>query len=201
MQEQILAPFLAWVDAHQGWAAPVVFMLAFLESLPLVGFFIPGSALLLGLGVLVAAGALPAGPVVLAAMLGAALGDSSGYWLARWLGPGLVRRYLPQRWRRLYARAVLGFRRWGWWAVFVSRFFAPLRAFVPVVAGLSQMGHGRFQSANIPSAILWAPLVLMPGLLLGPVAEAFRGHALPVLAALLAMGLAALYLRRRLVRP
>ncbi|EHM02780.1 SNARE-like domain protein [Acetobacteraceae bacterium AT-5844] len=175
MEEYLLAPFLAWVESHQGWAALAVFLLAFLESLPFIGFFVPGSALLIGVGLLVATGALPALPVVLAGMIGAALGDSSGYFLARWLGPSLLRRHLPSRWRRPYGRAVLWFRRWGWWAVFISRFFAPLRAFIPVVAGFSQMTHGRFQSANLLSAVIWAPLVLSPSYVLSWFAELPRG--------------------------
>lgn len=198
MQEHLL-PALAWIEARQDWAAAVVFLLAFLESLPLLGFFIPGSALLLGVGALVAADVLPALPVLVAAMLGAALGDTSGYLLARWLGPGLVRRHLPGRWRRTYARSVLGFRRWGWWAVFISRFFAPLRAFIPVVAGLSAMSPWRFQSANIPSALIWAPLILLPGQAASwwsAASPAWR-EAAPLSAGLLAAGTLALLIHRR----
>lgn len=182
MQERIIGPFLAWIATHQDWAGPVAFLLAFAESLPLVGFFIPGSALLFGAGVLIVSDALPAWPVLAGAALGAALGDTSGYLLARWWGPELVRRHLPRRYWRLYARARLGFRRWGLWAVFLSRFFAPLRAFIPVVAGLSGMGQGRFQIANIPSAILWAPLLLMPGQAVGWATGLFREEGRPIVA-------------------
>ncbi|ONG54707.1 DedA family protein [Pseudoroseomonas deserti] len=169
---------LAWVEAHAAWAPAAVFALAFAESLPLLGFFVPGSAILLGVGVLIALDALPVLPVMLAAMAGAALGDSSGFLLVRWLGRGAARRCLPARGRRLQARSVLIFRRWGWWAVFLSRFFAPLRAFVPVIAGLSGMSMARFQSANIPSAILWAPVVLLPGQIAAWAAGALDGPAL-----------------------
>ncbi|MBE9605660.1 DedA family protein [Acetobacteraceae bacterium H6797] len=167
MQERFLPAFLAWVEAYQDWAGIAVFLLAFTESLPIIGFVIPGSALIFGAGLLVAAETLPATPVLIGACLGAALGDTTGYLMARSLGGPIVRRCLPKRYRRLYARALLGFRRWGWWAVFGSRFFAPLRAFVPVVAGLSGMSHARFQSANIPSALVWAPIILLPGPLFG----------------------------------
>ncbi|MFC7556587.1 DedA family protein [Pseudoroseomonas wenyumeiae] len=116
---------------------------------------------------LIVSGTLPAWQVLLGAGLGAALGDSTGYIMARRWGPGMVRRRLPRRYRRLYARARIGFRRWGLWAVFLSRFFAPLRAFIPVVAGLSGMRHWHFQLANISSAMVWAPLLLMPGRVAG----------------------------------
>lgn len=194
MQEKIIGPFLTWTAAHQDWAGPVAFLLAFTESLPLVGLVIPGSALLFAAGVLIVSEALPAWPVVLGAGLGAALGDSTGYVIARRWGPAMVRRHLPRGQWRLYARARLGFRRWGLWAVFLSRFFAPLRAFIPVVAGLSGMRHGRFQLANIPSALLWAPLLLMPGQAIGWATGLFRreeGWPIAVLAGLGVAGMAA----------
>lgn len=202
MQNRFLGAILAWIEAHQDWAGPVIFLLAFVESLPLVGLVIPGSALIFGAGLLIASGSLPILPVLVAAALGAALGDTTGYLLARRQGRALVRRHLPRRYRRLYARSLVGFRRWGWWAVFASRFFAPLRAFIPVVAGLSGMRHGRFQSANLPSALLWAPLILMPGQALAWMLGLLPPLRLELLAAVAALGLAgALLLRRRMRRP
>ncbi|MFC7609241.1 DedA family protein [Teichococcus aestuarii] len=127
---------------------------------------------------------------MLGAGLGAALGDSTGYVIARRWGPAMVRRHLPRGQWRLYARARLGFRRWGLWAVFLSRFFAPLRAFIPVVAGLSGMRHGRFQLANIPSALLWAPLLLMPGQAIGWATGLFRREEGWPIAALAGLGVA-----------
>ncbi|EFH13558.1 DedA family protein, partial [Teichococcus cervicalis] len=190
MQNRFLGAILAWIEAHQDWAGPVIFLLAFVESLPLVGLVIPGSALIFGAGLLIASGSLPILPVLVAAALGAALGDTTGYLLARRQGRALVRRHLPRRYRRLYARSLVGFRRWGWWAVFASRFFAPLRAFIPVVAGLSGMRHGRFQSANLPSALLWAPLILMPGQALAWMLGLLPPLRLELLAAVAALGLA-----------
>jgi membrane protein DedA with SNARE-associated domain len=202
VQEHLVAPFLNWAEAHSAWAPAIVFLLAFIESLPVIGLAVPGTALLLGIGMLIALDLLPALPTVLAAIVGAALGDSFGYAVARRMGPRLVRRYLPVRWRRAYARALLMFRRWGWWAVFASRFFAPLRAFVPVIAGLSAMTALRFQTANVTSAVIWALLLLMPALLAEWAATLLpRNVDVAWLAAgglaLLASGLFAAWWRRR----
>jgi len=54
------------------------------------------------------------------------------------------------------------FRRWGGGSRVIGRFFGPLRAFVPLAAGLADMSLVTFQIVNITSALLWATGVLAP---------------------------------------
>jgi membrane protein DedA with SNARE-associated domain len=55
------------------------------------------------------------------------------------------------------------FKRWGAWAIVIGRFLGPLRASVPIVAGITEMPRLRFQVANWTSAFLWAAVLLAPG--------------------------------------
>ena len=55
------------------------------------------------------------------------------------------------------------FARWGVLGVFLGRFLGPLRATVPLVAGMGGMPVWRFQIANVTSAVLWAAGLLVPG--------------------------------------
>jgi membrane protein DedA with SNARE-associated domain len=41
----------------------------------------------------------------------------------------------------------------------------PVRAFVPLIAGITAMPASRFQVANIGSALVWVPVMLAPGYL------------------------------------
>jgi membrane protein DedA with SNARE-associated domain len=59
------------------------------------------------------------------------------------------------------------FRRWGWIAVVVGRFSGPLRATVPLAAGITRMPQLPFQLANFGSAFLWAAALMLPGTYLG----------------------------------
>jgi membrane protein DedA with SNARE-associated domain len=52
------------------------------------------------------------------------------------------------------ARGVVFFKRWGMLAVIVGRFFRPLRAAVPIPAGLCGMPWLKFQIANVVSAVI-----------------------------------------------
>jgi membrane protein DedA with SNARE-associated domain len=54
-------------------------------------------------------------------------------------------------------------KRWGVLAIFIGRFFGPLRASVPLVAGIFQMPFLQFQVANFTSAFIWAGVLLTMG--------------------------------------
>jgi membrane protein DedA with SNARE-associated domain len=155
--------FESWIAASAGWAPVAVFVITFLESLPGISLLVPATAMLMMVGALLGAGTIDPAPVVIAAIGGAIIGDAIGFWVSRALGPQVVRRWLPRSQRRAYARALLLFRRWGWAAVFVGRFLGPVRAVAPLMAGVARMREHRFQTANIASAIVWAPTMLLPG--------------------------------------
>ncbi|MGK7869022.1 DedA family protein [Falsiroseomonas sp. E2-1-a20] len=197
--DHLIVPLIAWVEAHAAWAPAFAFAIAFIESVPLIGIFLPGSALLLGVGLLIGSGVLPPGPILAATFAGAVVGDALGFWLCRWLGPAFVRRHLPRQYRRMYARGVLAFRRWGVWAVFIARFISPLRAVAPIIAGVTRMRQWHFQVANVTSAVVWAPLLLMPGAAAGWIATVLGDRADPLLLVLLAVAALGAWLSLRAV--
>ena len=73
------------------------------------------------------------------------------------------------------------FEKYGGKSVAFGRFVGPMRAVIPLVAGMMGMPTGRFLAANILSAIVWAPVYLLPGIVFGAslelAAEAQRMHA------------------------
>lgn len=67
---------LEFVRQHPNWAALVVFLLPFGESLPFASVFLPFSAMLVGIGTIIgAADPIVFWMIVVAAAIGAALGD------------------------------------------------------------------------------------------------------------------------------
>ena len=54
-------------------------------------------------------------------------------------------------------------KKWGVLGIFIARFSGPLRASVPLVAGIFEMPYWRFQFANFASAFLWAAVLLLLG--------------------------------------
>jgi membrane protein DedA with SNARE-associated domain len=157
---QSLAEFIA---RHSGWAGLVLGVITLLESLVLIGAFIPATALMVMAGGLIAAGVLDPVQVVFWCVAGAVIGDAISFELGRRLGPRALRHPMFATHRRKVARTRLFNRRYGAASIFIGRFFGPLRAFVPLVAGLLQMRRRTFQLANVLSAIIWVLVILAPG--------------------------------------
>ena len=48
-------------------------------------------------------------------------------------------------------------------SIFLCRFMGPVRAFVPLIAGMTSMNQVKFQLANFFSAVVWVPVMIAPG--------------------------------------
>jgi membrane protein DedA with SNARE-associated domain len=154
---------LAFVKAHEAWAPLVVAVLAFAESLAFVSLLVPATVILLGLGALIATAGLDFWPLWAAAAVGAILGDWLSFWLGQKFGPGIGQLWPLNRHPTLIPRGQAFCAKWGIAGVFFGRFLGPLRAAVPLVAGICAMPLLRFQAANIASGLVWAGGVLAPG--------------------------------------
>jgi membrane protein DedA with SNARE-associated domain len=158
-----------FVRVHQVWAGPVTFALAFGESLAFISLLIPAWAALVGIGVLISSGNLNFWPVWVAGSLGAAFGDWLSYWIGVKLGPPVAHIWPLSRHPELLPRGEVFVKRWGVLAIFIGRFFGPLRASVPLVAGIFRMPWWQFQIANFSSAFVWAAVLLTLGDAVGKV--------------------------------
>lgn len=145
------------------WAPPIVFALAFAESLAFVSLLIPAWGALVALGALVGSSGLSFWPIWIAGSLGAAFGD----WLSYWIGLKLeyrVQHIWPlSRHPDLIPRGEAFMKTWGVAGIFIGRFFGPLRAAVPLIAGIFEMPFWLFQIANFSSAFVWAAVLLTLG--------------------------------------
>ena len=119
---------LHWMHDNQTAAVVAVFALSFAESFAFVSLLVPATSILLGLGTVIGAAGMSFLPIYLAAAAGAFLGDWAAFELAVWLGPRLAATWPISRHPDLLKEASERFARWGLIAVFVGRFFGPMRA-------------------------------------------------------------------------
>ena len=153
-----------FVAQHQNWAVLVVFILAFGESLAFISLILPFWAILVGIGAIIGGtNTLNFWLIVASAAVGAALGDRLSYWLGYHYHEQIQKMWPLNRYPNLIENGRVFFRKWGAWAIVLARFTGPLRASVPIAAGIAQMPQFMFQVANWGSAFLWAFVLLSPG--------------------------------------
>ena len=157
MFEEYVQPIVDFVRTHQVWAAPVVFALAFVESLAFISLLVPawGALVLIGDDRSRRA-ALSFWPVWVAGSIGAALGDWLSYWIGRKLEHTVQHIWPLSKHPDLIPKGEAFIKKWGALGIFIGRFSGPLRASVPLVAGIFEMPFWRFQIANLVSAFVWA---------------------------------------------
>ncbi|HVJ51029.1 MAG TPA: DedA family protein [Aliidongia sp.] len=161
--EALSGAILDIVRAHAVLAPPIVFALAFGESLAFVSLLLPATVLLVGGGGIVSAAGIGFWSIWSAAAAGAALGDWVSYWLGLHYKEAIGGIWPLSRHPALLSRGQAFFEKWGAAGVFLGRFFGPLRSVMPLVAGICAMPLIPFQIANLTSAVLWATAVLAPG--------------------------------------
>src|SRR6201987_6006169 len=148
--DSYLDPLIAFGSANAWLAYLTLFLAALLEAVPVVGSVIPGSTVILALSALVPGGELKLQWVLLAATLGAVLGDGSAFWFGYRSQREILSTWPLSNYPRVIAQSEEFFQRWGVWAVFFARFVPPIRAFVPITAG----GVGMRQPRGFPASTL-----------------------------------------------
>ena len=107
--------------------------------------------------------------VILAATLGAIVGDNIGFWIGREGGYRVLRRYgryIGFDERKLKVGIYL-FRKHGGKVVFFGRFVAVLRAWAAFLAGVNHMPWSRFLAFNALGGFVWTTLYGLGGYFLG----------------------------------
>ncbi len=140
----------------------LIALVAFLESIPLLGLAMPGSTLIILAGFLAAHGKSDPVSLIFFSTIGAFIGDFLSYWLGGRLGGRLLKTpWLRKRQHRLQ-EAEAFFVEHGGKSLFYARFLGPIRGTIPFLAGMAHMQSTFFCKATMLNAILWG--IAYPGL-------------------------------------
>lgn len=162
-----IKPLLDWVHQHPHEAGLAAFAISFLESLAVIGLLFPGIAIMTTLGTLIGAGILSFTEITLWTVTGAICGDLVSFWLGNHFHEHM-REFWPFRSHpSLLQKGESFFLRHGGKGVFFGRFIGPMRPLLPLIAGMMSMPPLRFLFADVFSTIIWAPVYMLPGILIG----------------------------------
>lgn len=167
MLQNYFHDFSYWIHNHAQWAAFIAYIVAMTESLAVIGSIIPGSVLMAAIGGLIGASIIPLHTTLLFAILGAITGDTISYYLGHYFKDRIHKIWPFNKMKPALDKAEIFLNKHGGVSIFIGRFTGPIRAFIPVLAGMLNMSPLRFFPINIASACLWAPAYMLPGILIG----------------------------------
>ena len=155
------------VTQSLAWSLLAVGLVAFLESLALVGLILPGAVLMASFGALIGKGDVALYPAWFAGILGCLLGDWISF-LAGWKFKGPLHRWsFIKRHKKLVDKTEHALHQHSMFTIMVGRFVGPTRPLIPLIAGMLELPIRKFVPPNIIGCLLWPPVYFMPGILAG----------------------------------
>jgi len=172
-----------------------IFGVIFLESGFFFAFFLPGDTLLFTIGFLAAQGILNAVLSWSLLVVATYLGAVAGYLFGKKVGHNIFFKkgsflFDP----RNLEKTKVFYKKYGKWAVVLSRFVPAVRTFVPILAGVGEMNLGTFLRYNILGSILWPTVVVSVGYFFGSQLPSIHKYVMPVIGFLFVLTLIPIFI-------
>ncbi|MBI5059238.1 DedA family protein [candidate division KSB1 bacterium] len=160
----------------------ILFIIIFCETGLVVTPFLPGDSLLFAAGAFAALGSLELMLLLLILYAAPILGDSTNYWIGRFVGPRVFSS--NSRWlRREYLDKTHAFyETHGGKTVIIARFMPIFRTFAPFVAGIGKMNYAKFLSFSVGGTVLWISVCVLAGYFFGNIPIVKRNFSLVIFA-------------------
>jgi membrane-associated protein len=141
----------------------------FCETGLVVTPFLPGDSLLFAAGATSQTpnSALTPGLLLLILWLAGVCGDSTNYWIGRFIGPRAFHSNSRLLNKKHLERTHQFYERHGASTVIVARFVPIVRTFAPFVAGIGAMRYRRFIIFSVTGNFLWVGLFVLGGYFFG----------------------------------
>jgi len=156
-----------WVTDYPLWSGVIIFLVAMLESIAIIGIIVPGVAIMFAIGTLISNGTLGIFSTILWAAAGASFGDGLSFALGKRYKETIHTISWFEKRPHVLQKGHAFFDKYGIFSILIGRFVGPIRAVIPLVAGILNMPLKHYVPINIIASLLWAPAYLFPGLLFG----------------------------------
>lgn len=159
-----------WIGPQGMFASavlPAILLIVFVET-GLLFPLLPGESLLVTGGLLAAGGTLDIRVLAPAVAVVAVLGDQTGYFIGRRIGPALFKKEDSRFFKKHYVtESHVFFEKYGPPAIILARFVPFARTFVPAIAGVSYMRYPVYLGFDIVGGVLWGAGMTLTGYFLG----------------------------------
>ncbi|OGQ07375.1 MAG: hypothetical protein A3G32_05240 [Deltaproteobacteria bacterium RIFCSPLOWO2_12_FULL_40_28] len=173
-----------WIALTGPWMYVFLFLVIFCETGLVVTPFLPGDSLLFAIGALSAASHSPLQihSLIFLLTLAAIMGDSSNYWIGRFIGSKVFSK--ETRWiKKKYLFKTQNFyEKYGAKTIVLGRFLPIIRTFAPFVAGVGIMKYKLFLTFSVLGTIAWISLFLLAGYYFGNIPVVKNNFSIVIMA-------------------
>ncbi|WP_343153847.1 DedA family protein [Buchnera aphidicola (Mindarus keteleerifoliae)] len=149
----------------------IIVIISFLESLAIVGLFLPGIVFMSMIGTLIGNQTLNFYSAWIASTIGCLIGD----WLSYFLGLKFKRCFHLFKNIKKYKLILLKIKNTvqnhSLATILIGRFIGPTRALIPMVSGMLKLPFKKFIIPDIIGCLLWPPIYFFPGIITGIVID------------------------------
>jgi membrane-associated protein len=152
----------------------LVLFIVFAETGLFIGFFLPGDSLLFTAGILCSTHVLDVNiwTLMLGLNIAAILGNITGYYFGRRIGPKLFTREDSFIFKKRYVLITQAFyERHGGKALIIGRFLPIIRTFAPILSGVIELKFKSFLFFSVVGSVLWTSAMTSKRILSG------QGHS------------------------
>jgi membrane-associated protein len=163
---------MKWLDPYHmieyGGLTLMLFSI-FAESGLLFGIFLPGDSLLIAVGLMASTKYIdiPIHTLLILINIAAIGGYMSGYAIGYKSRHFLLDRIRKKKRRNYLVRALVLFRKNKTNAMILPRFLPFIRTFIPIAAGMTELGLSKFFILNVIGSVLWTTAFVLPSYYLG----------------------------------
>ena len=178
----------SWILNSSATIAYIAFAaVVFAESGILIGFFLPGDSLLFTLGLIASQGHLNIAVLLILGCVAAVVGDSTGYYWGRKIGPRVFSKDNKRRWlnHEHLEKTQAFYEKHGVKTIFLARFTPFVRTLAPILAGVSEMDYRLFATYNVLGGLSWVGSVLLVGYYLGRSVKHIDQFMIPIIGSII----------------
>ncbi len=177
-----------FIAAHGNLTYLLLFVVVFLEIGLFPLFFLPGNPLIFIAGTFCKVGSLSLAPTLITLTTAAVLGNLLAYQVGRISGHKISHSQSPWIKQKALDKTKSFYEKYGQWTLMVSPFFAVIRTFAPLLAGIGQMPQNKYVFSSTIGAILWVGILVFSGYFLSG-SDFIQHHLASIVLAGLAIGL------------
>ncbi|HSA84007.1 MAG TPA: DedA family protein [Patescibacteria group bacterium] len=145
-----------------------LFAVIFAETGLVIAPFLPGDSLLFAIGALSGSGFLNIWIVYVTLLSAAIMGDSTNYWIGRFIGPRVFAKENSRIFKKAYLEKTREFyAKYGKKTIILARFVPIVRTFAPFVAGVGKMPYKTFVTFSILGSFIWITSLTFAGYFFG----------------------------------